>query len=315
MKTARGLVIFTMMYVVSFVTAAVADDSDDSMASRATPSPSLYDPDAMIPARDFVQKKKPDPAAEAAAKQQQITKQQQQKDWLLRSYEQQLQSHNANPGNLYYQISTDKDLAKIAGLPLITITESASVKATPNPGSNGLNLRTDSTPSTPSTPPGRIKPIATTMSNFANLHNSFAIPTSGLQQYGPKMVAAPPTAPPATSNTFDLDTPGMVASGKSPLLDTDTTLTLDLLPGESPSAAKAHRENTNLLELPKTTHVAQWQDLENNALRAPGSIKTAPSVPLNPILLKLANEPPPVTAPPPSPIRNPVADPRAISYR
>src|ERR1700692_3315704 len=47
------------------------------------------------------------------------------KNWLVNSYERQLQSHhqagssNDQSSNLYFQLSSNKELAKLAGLPLI----------------------------------------------------------------------------------------------------------------------------------------------------------------------------------------------------
>ena len=70
-----------------------------------------------------------------------IHKQQEQaaldKNWLLRNYEKQLQARAANSpedqsANLYYQLSSNKDLAKLAGLPALDSDSQDGATALPN---------------------------------------------------------------------------------------------------------------------------------------------------------------------------------------
>ncbi len=189
---------------------------------------------------------------------------------------------------------------------------------------NGVTLRSDASQigSTPTKAPLQgMPPIALVSSDYASLHNSFATPsTSGMQQFVPVVDSTVVTPHAAYArqgvDSSALDTPGMTAAESNPFASRNSpALTLDLQPSEPLSQAKAHAEKVSMLDSSGSSNVARVGKQQSTAPQAPGSHKTAPPVPLNPLLLKQDYEPPPVTAPPPAPIRNQVDDPLDMTFR
>jgi len=304
------------------------------MPESSTREPSLYDPDARI--SGMITKNGATRAQRTNTEQGQTTKAQQDGDWLLRNYEEQLRAHNTDSSkdgttNLYYQIRTDKNLSRLAGLTAFDPTSSEQIMDlhVVDPGKNGLTLRPDPNSQIDPQAASKVSPLGTqplswASSNFASLQNNFAAPTAGsMQQFAPQgdSSSSTPAAeyPSYTRQNFNptaLDTPGMTAAQSDPVMDRSASpLTLDLLPNESPSSFKTRQENLTLLDPPKASNMAQLEKLELSAMKAPGQFKTAPPVPLNPALLKAQYDPPPVTAPPTSPIRTPIDDPRDMTFR
>lgn len=333
----RCLTAMMLVYAASFAAAT----ADASLPERSAPSSSLYDPDAQIESAltksQSSQSRQSNRAVILAAEQRRRAKDQENSDWLLRSYEEQLRARSTNSSkndgtNIYYEIGSDRNLSKLAGITMFDPNNSAQTlnvhMAMANPGKDALTLRPDPLPSSAfagqptseKNPAPFFKSYASTVTGFASLHNSYATPSSGMQQFFPKG-ETPVIKPPLPSYTrlnsdpTAIETPGMIAAENNPLLDKDASnFSLDRLPGESVSEAKAHQENLTLVEPPRVTDVSQLQKLRDTATKAPGSIKLAPPAPINPILLKF-QEDPPVTAPPPSPIRTPVNDPRDMTFR
>jgi len=331
MKFVRCPIVSILVYAAFFTAAAAGADSNSQLPDATTLEPNLYNPDAMI--SDHHAKRQSSQAAFANAEQRQKARNQEQGDWLLRGYEEQMRARNPNASkdegtNIYYQISTDKDLAKLAGLTVFDLNNAGQKLGNLNmtdSSKNGLTLRSD-VPSVPSSPSAfgkasslTTKPLSWAATDYVSLHNTFAAPNPGsLQQFAPPADNIAPRHPYMRQNSDPtaLSTPGMTAAENDPVMGRSTaTLSLNLLPGESISSAKTHEGNLTLLDAPQATNMAQLQKLENASIRAPGGFKTAPPVPLNPVLFKQEHEDPPVTASPPAPIRNQIDDPRDMTFR
>jgi len=268
------------------------------------------------------------------------------KNWLLRNYEQQLQAHAAanssgeQDTNLYYQLSSNKELAKLAGLPALD-TGSPDSKtpfrtgATPSDQAS-VTLRGDasstSTATSGSPSHGNLfKPLVTPLGapDAAGLHNFYSSPTLPFSMPSP-LSSSPPQPPPApktdtSSDSSDIETPGMIAAEKNPLADTsapDPDLTLDILPGESIEHAKAHQDNTTLLELPLPMDANQLHKAQALALSVPtvpslaNTAQASASAPVKAVPINDADAPMPVSKVPQiNPVRAPIANPYDILNR
>jgi hypothetical protein len=266
------------------------------------------------------------------------------KDWLLRTYEKQLQTHDVTSStedqraNPYQELSLNKDLAKLAGLPSLQDYDadgrplsragdapSGHTDAELHPGSTSPKQDAGLFGSTFLRP--MIMPLGAP--EAAGLGNFYAtLPVAGLSPfYG----ANPPSRAPARApvrpddpTDIDIETPGMIAAEKNPLADPSTSdLTLNVLPGESIDHAKAHQDNYSKLQLPilmdaDQMHRAQAADLNPPvAKKADGADQTATAAPA-PDKAKLPDYDVPVPIsqlPVITPIRAPIADPYDILNR
>jgi len=279
-----------------------------------------------------------------AAYRQQLQQAALDKDWLLRDYEQELQ-HNAktNPSNnqsnnLYYQLSTNKDLAKLAGLENLD-TESQESTTSVHPGAvlsgpSAVTLRSDASQPQfggPVSHASLFQPLVTPLgaTEAAGMHNFYtSLPLSmpsPLAADIPQAVAS--SSADEALDTTDLDTPGMVAAQKDPVEDTTSAdLSLDILPGETPGQARAREENNNNLELPLPMDADQLHKAQDASLSAttPGTsntlTKTAAPLNATPPANNAAAQDPEAPTPvskltPISPVRAPIASPYDILDR
>jgi hypothetical protein len=337
MKIARYLSM-TVLGLVAVTTRASADSSASDPANNPSdPADSpyaQYDPDG-VPLSVTQPQSAPLTQDEIKA----IHKQQQEatldKDWLLRNYEQQLQARAAaNPSeeqgaNLYYELSSNKDLAKLAGLPALDSDRPDSTAPATRLGQGPVTLRSDASSKATSNSLSRgylLKPLVTPFSapDAAGLHNFYSsLPGSRAPSFFGNRPQTPPAPNPDQSqDSSDIETPGMIAAEKNPLTDTSTSdLTLDMLPGESIEQAKAHQDNNAKLELPLPMDAAQLHKEQATALSVP-SLPNAAQPPTaattTPVQTPLddPNAPMPVSkAPQINPIRAPLANPYDILNR
>lgn len=268
----------------------------------------------------------------------------QDKDWLVRGYEQQLQTHPAvnsaqdQNSNLYYELGANKELAKLAGLPVLSLdgADSASTVSsragTPS-SEQGTNLRSDdsSTEAAPTHDP-LFRPLfsssaAPKASGSHSLYSplSFSL-TPTISFFGkqtPRTRPQPKTD--QSDDSSDLDTPGLVAAEKDPLMDmSNTDLTLNVLPGETADEAKARQESNNTVELPLPMDADRLHEAQAAALSVPGAptgtnpAQTQPTVPpiVKPVQVDDQDTPLPVSKVPPiNPVRSPIANPYDILDR
>jgi len=287
MKNVRHLPVALLgLFVIA--STAKADPSDDSPDSNPY---TQYDADGVPLSVTQAQPRQPSPDEIKEAQQAQA-KAEADKNWLLRAYEQQMQSHAANSSedqsaNVYYQISTNKELAKLAGVPLLDLDAGTSTPSyrtgEAQPGHSTAPLRSDSSSTSIAGPQARgflLKPLITPLSeaDAAGMHDFYSsLPTSSVAPfYG--STSPKPTAPAAAhpDDSSDIETPGMIAAENNTLLDTSATdmnANLDLLPGESVEQAKAHQDSANNLELPLPMDASQLHKTQAAALSA----QTAPT--------------------------------------
>jgi len=256
------------------------------------------------------------------------------KDWLLRGYEKQLQIHAAQSqdqsSNLYYQLSSDKQLAKLAGLPSMddgSDDSGAYRTGSADSDKDSLALRSDgpSAPKSISSGFGRpFKPLITPLGapDAAGLHNFYSfVPLSTPSPYSdvlPK--TASESKPGDADDSLDIQTPGMVAAGKDPLMDSGTSdLSLDILPGESIEHARAHQDDETKLELPLPMDATQLHNAQAAALTVSGPTKVdqkPAAAPQKAIPVDDQDAPLPVSKTPPiTPVRAPIANPFDILNR
>jgi len=265
-----------------------------------------------------------------------IHKQQEQaeldKNWLVRNYEQQLRARAGKNGedpstNLYYELSSNKDLAKLAGLPALdTDSQDSTIYRTGAPSSQGaVALRAEESASAAVPPPRFFKPLITPLSTpgGAGLHNFY----SSLPAFMPSPIpGGPPQAPPApktapSRDLTDIETPGMLAAPNNALTDTLSDPSLDVLPGETIEQAKAHQESNLKFDLPQPMDADQLHKSEDATLSIRGAPTAAKTLTVAPTAVKAPpvedpDAPLPVNKVPPiNPVRSPIANPFDILNR
>ena len=259
------------------------------------------------------------------------------KDWMLRAYEKQLQTHaetstamdrSANP---YQEISANQDLTDYHNdsandEPLFRTKDSAAHGASAlRPGSNPPLLKSAAFGSSFLTP--LVTPLGATdaagIKNFyASLPDASVAPFNGSTP-APELHARTSIIPDPTDN--DIETPGMIAAKKDPLTDPATLDTeIDSLPGESLAHARAHQDNSeSLLQLPivmdaEQLHREQASYLAPPTARPLGPNQTTAATPAKPTVAPLENlhEPVPISQMPViNPVRAPIANPYDILNR
>jgi len=308
--------------------------SADTPVSDPTDNPyTQTDPDGVPLAVTHPQPQRPSQAQLDA-----IHKQQEQaaldKNWLLRDYEKQVRARAAKSSedqsaNLYYQLSSNKELAKLAGVPALDSDDQDGTAPVPHSDQDSVKLRADASSAATSAFPSHanlFKPLITPLSapevagqpNFySSLPFSMASPISG----GPSQT---PPAPKTDhyQDSSDLETPGMVAAEKNPLMDASAPdLTLDILPGESIEQAKAHQDNNNTLALPlpmdaNQLHKEQAATLSISSVPNAVQTPTPAPVPVKSVPIDDEDAPLPVNSVPPiNPVRSPIANPYDILNR
>jgi hypothetical protein len=256
------------------------------------------------------------------------------KDWLLRGYEQQLQSRLGKTSedqstNLYYQLASDKDLAKLAGISTIEFSPAAAVTA-PRTGASDSDkdapaLRKD--PSEESKKSGMtdfmvFKPmINPERPVFTSTWNN---PYTSLS-YGASRVVTPDAVTTTTDSTektsdvnvpSDIEMPGLVAAKSDPL---SLGLAADVSDGFSQQEPLP--QDPSVLDVPPSlpayTASAMLQKNYDAALNVPGSVKLAQPPPqlLNPVVYKMPdNSEPIVKVAQPNPVRRALPSPLDIPY-
>jgi hypothetical protein len=267
------------------------------------------------------------------------------KDWLVRGYEQQLESRRGKNDadqstNLYYELSTDKELAKLAGLPTLELPADAPV-TTPRTGVNdsdngALVLREDPSQKTAkSNQPDiaafkpLINPKDPALINTWN--NPYAsLPYEASPSYDATRLFSPDNSTQDNSTTADstpktsdvnipttMETPGLIASQSDPL---SKDIAVDLSTGFSQQDSLPQDSfELGPPKAPPDTDASQLQLKYNESLGVPGSLKNAGTQPqqlANPPMFKLpSNAEPVVQTTQPTPVRRPIADPLVIPYR
>jgi len=309
----------TALFSAVFFAGAKADDTGTQTPSTSEIL-SLQDPDGVPFVISHPQEKQASQAEIDEAKKEQAQAET-NKDWLLRSYEEQLRKRSSGQSgdesnNLYYRIASDKNLSKLAGLSTIAPPEHPT-NSLPN-GASNTDKNTSTLPSVsslslksnfPPTSISLLKPLITPLgaTDAAGLHNFYStVPT------------APAPAPSPKTDTSrispDLDMPGKVAAENDPL--SKASLTFDSVPDEMlPTKGPPHNDGSGET-LPLSTNAEQLQKLNDAAMNVPGLVKTVTPVNSTSLQLKLTNNPDPIIKlTSPSPVRQPIASPFSILDR
>jgi hypothetical protein len=275
---------------------------------------------------------KPATDAQIAAQRRQLERAAWDKDWLMRAYQKQLQARAASgndSNNLYFQLTSNKELARASGLPDLSSTKSA---ATPSDTVHSdFNSSTSATNKLPSGAPAEThlarpsyQPFISPLSSpeAAGLHNFYSsLPVTMLPPLsGTNPVAPAPSAVTAKEDPDSnaIETPGMLAAEKNKGAD----LTLDILPGETLQQAKAHQDNNSQLTPPSALTVDQLHKQQANSLSVAGPPRALPvtaSTPPQvnkPIPIDDSDAPTPASKLTPiSPVRSPISNPYDILNR
>ncbi len=208
----------------------------------------------------------------------------QNRDWLVNDYEKEVRAqaiHNREDpnSNLYYELSTNPELAKLAGLPV-----SAPMNDTPE--TSEKTAIPNSSPGSSSTAAGRdlFKPLITPLSDAqaATTHTLASttpflapLPLSGDGANKP----ASSTGTGSFSDAGDVNTPGMIAASHDPAGDplADSALddpaasdmSLDVLPGETAEQARKDQDARLNLALPNVMTAGELhkQEAAHDSLR------------------------------------------------
>jgi len=228
--------------------------------------------------------------------------------------------------NLYYQLSSNKDLAKLAGLPDIDDAGNSTYHASEAPADhNPAPLRSPTANPAAAMQGGAfMKPFITPLGapDAAGLSNFYS--SLGGSASAPFAGATPPPRAARVSVTgdedpADIDTPGMIAAEKNPNPGT-LDLSLDVLPDESIEHARAHQDNDELLALPlpqdaDQLHRAEAASLSPTGVIGPPQAAAAPAA-VKPIPINDEDAPVPASKLPViTPIRAPIANPYDILNR
>ncbi|MCE0483385.1 MAG: hypothetical protein LV479_04000 [Methylacidiphilales bacterium] len=268
-----------------------------------------------------------------------------ERDWLVRSYQSQLRLDSAGQtsNDFSSQVQTDPNLANLAGMSMPTDDPNTLVRASETQaGKAPVQLRNDSAedeePDTTKPSYGRtifqplITPLSASESTVRHSFYSFDLPTSSAPAsfYGSKGNDTDPIIPKrkSTYNTdpnrdsVSIDTPGMTAAEKDPLLDHDPSdLMIDELPQDKAASKLAQPLGNGLLppQPPLATDLQRLNIQQQASLGLPQKPVTAQPVSAaktqNPLLLTSPNDPVPDRTPQPITVRTPIGDPYDIFYR
>ena len=248
-----------------------------------------------------------------------------EKNWLMRIYAQRMQmraaAHPDAGSSLFQALSTNKDLAHLAGINNGTspnpTTSSPLVAKSPADARVSHNGTLSAPPSYASY---QFKPLV-------------APPTYGLQNYygnpetpsyntkpSVKLSAKPTLKSAANVNTnttpSDIDTPGMLAAKDGALNLGSPDLTLDLLPGETMTQARIEQANAAALALPSPKSA---DPLPTTAKSGATNSTTNPAIPVAKIARDPADDPsapmPVSKAPVITPGHPEIADPFSVLNR
>ncbi|MCE0521963.1 MAG: hypothetical protein LV480_03530 [Methylacidiphilales bacterium] len=268
---------------------------------------------------------------EAARLQQQ--REAQNKDSLLRTYEQRLQARTATnseggqSADRYYQLSSNKGLAQLAGLPALdsvnqgtaayfhtgaSLSGDGSMKLRSDAASGSNGFESQGSLSKPMISPLLEPGAGSSYSSYLAAPISM---TSPFSNFLPRMPSA--SRQNLSQGSSDLDTPGLIAAEKDPELGSNTTdLKLNILPGETVDQAREHQDNYGNLALPVPAGSAQLQKAETAPRTVPGPPKVATDTKTTQVKTAPAedpNAPQPVSQVPViNPVRAPIANPYDI---
>ncbi len=279
-----------------------------------TENPAAYDPDATP--RAYTEKPRAETHQSSSTTPSDHTQTTAKNDWLLRSYEEQLQARALADGqsqnnNLYSEITSNPDLAKAAGItpaaPAAT-PAAADLRASPGSGSPTLTLRSDGLSAAPvktdavKSAGSTFNPVLAPLdpSEASALHSLFSSLSSlsAPASVAPDLDSADPGA---------LDIPGMTAAESDPAKRADLDLALDRETG-APNTAQPPRN------LALTLPTRDADRVEKEQAQATGQRKTTTPAPINPLLLKNTESDTEHMVPDPPPIRARVDDPYDILH-
>lgn len=304
----------------------IPGDSVFKSSTTTIPDVPSYDPETTPPPTETRNSLTPQ---ESAALQE---KKYNDSNWLLQGYEESMRQNSTSQedtttrekNDLYLQITSDPELAKIAGVPFHAPSDPSSVTTfhtgAANPAQSDATLRDD--PSLKSNDKKNKPFFSQFLQPFLAPLNSSEGKTTNANFYGnstsnadlPKMTSPLESSPQdADTDPLTLETPGLTAAQGDPLLNKGgVDSSLDTLPGESMAHAEAHQDFFTSSEPPAGSDMVQMQKQQKNSLNPPEAPRTAPPIAISPLLLtpQDTSSAPKFGVAAPAPVRPHVADPR-----
>jgi len=292
------------------------------------------DPDGVPLAITQGSSSRPSPAQQAELTQKQQELESRARNWLLLDYQRQFKRNPENATlnqtlNMYLQLSMNKDLSAVASdaNPPSSHAPAPTLHATPNGASaqNTMSLRPDSTPSkltfTPLISPFNSSYASSASQPFGSgaystkLPSSLA-PTGALNAPPPAAAAAPAPhrslsdLPASSTETIDMQTPGMIADKTNPLPGMPS-LNLDSLPDPTATSAQEQAELPQIREPVDADLLHQEMTAKAAPAQPTGATKKqTPQPPVAPPAPPPPEEPMPISKQPQlSPVHAPVASP------
>jgi hypothetical protein len=209
----------------------------------------------------------------------------QDKDWLLRSYEKAEQARevkdNDTTPDLYSQLTANKELARLAGLPVDENADAAAAfrtsdSAKTNNDDNGTGgLRKDADTTAADEARKLTKPIIAIDSATAATNLAAPPPFAFSTSFDNIVPNVPVSAKVKEAEEVSiLDTPGAISakdkdSGDTLTDSTSTDLNIDSLPGESADSARMHQDINSTAELSLPMDSGQLHKDETAILQVP----------------------------------------------
>jgi hypothetical protein len=253
-------------------------------------------------------------AAEAEKEQTQV--QAQNKDWLLRSYEEQRQASGKSGeenDNLYYRLSTDKTLSRMAGISSIDPAVQAS-SSTKDAVVTPTSAPTSSEPSR--TESSSLKSASTGPEDKTGLHDFYSNLNGDTPPADVPASSAPVTPEPVKDMAATMDSPGLTAAQSNPQNYPD--LNYDLSSSEPLPQDGSHKDDGALYQGSSTGTNPDQLQKSGEALNVPSASQTSQASQPPPVNTNQKtyedDAPKPDRIPQPSPVREPIGNPLDIPY-
>lgn len=249
-------------------------------------------------------------------------------DWLITGYEQEMLNRGEGADSGYMRISSNKQLAELAGVPYIG--DNVQRPAPSEPGPSQTIDAEKASANAPLFGGHQFQPLVSPFGPAVNAFSeNYAAPlpmSSSIPLFAGQAETAAKAIVPNVPDAESIETPGAVAAQQDPDLGVNgPDLTLDLLPGESPADAlsrqtparlepppmnadQLHEQEAEYLSPPKPTSVAKTADSTTDQAKTQQTKAAAPPP---------DNEAPmPVTQLQPiSPVHAPISSPYSILDR
>jgi hypothetical protein len=310
------------------------------------PGDSIFKPDVTLPDTIPDDPESPRTATTSQDMQRPLTQQEivdlqakkdKESNWLLQGYEESMKLNSSSQegttadekNGLYSRIASDKNLAKLAGVPFhessdpnsVTTLHTGANKPVPgkDPPQDDSSAKSDDRKNKPFLSQGEtLQPFLAPLNSSETKNSSstfFGNSGLGLSTSDTNFPKMNSTAKRDTdTDAMMLETPGLTAAQSDPLVNNkmDIDSSIDTLPDEPLTHAEAHQDIFTSIASPSGSDMVQMQDQQKSSLNPPETFKSAQPVVISPLLLtpQDTSSAPKIGVAAPAPVRPRVADPR-----